>query len=340
MANLVLSAKCYMFTWSRCAATEDDAREFQCEVGDKLERLFPNALFSVGVELHAEVEDKPFHVHAGVIRENSKQMKLGKRLDIRGVHPNIKVHKRDRQGLKSALEYPCKEDEMPLFNWDEDVFGTLLDEIDGENVNPNCSTYKAREDSAMAAAMEAPSYDDAMELLRNEIPAQFVFRQKDIQAYFKNFFKPPFEIKYAMDTFNKPPIDWASVNDRASVVIIGDPQMGKTFWALAHFRCPLFVSDIDKLREFNPTHHDGIVFDDFSCSHWPMDPIKNLFDRELARDIRCRYQSICIPAGTKKIFCTNNIDSLRHKEHHLQSEADQQAVESRQHLIYVTERLF
>lgn len=89
------------------------------------------------------------------------------------------------------------------------------------------------------------------------------------------------------------------------LVVWGDSGTGKTMWATSLFANPLVVSHMDRLRDFNPDRHDGIVFDDMGFAHLPREACIHLVDTELARDIHCRYTTAHIPAGTKKVFTSN-----------------------------------
>ena len=90
-----------------------------------------------------------------------------------------------------------------------------------------------------------------------------------------------------------------------SVVLSGNAGVGKTQYALAHFENPLLISHIDKLKEFDPSFHDGLVFDDMDFSHWPLSAQKHLLDWSEPREINVKHSIAHIPARTKKIFTCN-----------------------------------
>lgn len=91
----------------------------------------------------------------------------------------------------------------------------------------------------------------------------------------------------------------------ASAVVIGNPGIGKTEFALAHFENPLIVSHVDKLKEYDPTFHDGIVFDDMDFRHWPACSQKHLLDWTQDREINVKHAIAYIPKHTRKIFTCN-----------------------------------
>lgn len=99
----------------------------------------------------------------------------------------------------------------------------------------------------------------------------------------------------------EPITDWTQ-----SVVLVGPSGVGKTEFALAHFKNPLLVSDIDQLLDFDEGTHDGIVFDDMDFTKESRNAQISIADQTMHRAIRCRYRSPVIPRATKKVFTCNN----------------------------------
>lgn len=95
-------------------------------------------------------------------------------------------------------------------------------------------------------------------------------------------------------------------------VLIGPTGCGKSIWA--KWRAPkpaLWVTDLDVLKEFKPTFHKSIIFDDMTfrktetfngySRSWQI----YLADWNDTRTIRCRHTNATIPANTVKIFTGN-----------------------------------
>lgn len=102
-------------------------------------------------------------------------------------------------------------------------------------------------------------------------------------------------------------IRWPLITDwSVSHVVCGQSNIGKTEWAKQHFPggC-LVVSQMDDLKEFDASKHDGIVFDDMCFTHMPRQAQIHITDIDDDRSIYCRYGNAHIPANTKKIFTTN-----------------------------------
>lgn len=109
--------------------------------------------------------------------------------------------------------------------------------------------------------------------------------------------------KHRLDEYpNWEPItDWST-----SHLIIGPANIGKTEFAKAHFPDGfLFVRHIETLLKFDPEIHTGIVFDDMAFRHMPRESQIHLLDVDNPSDIHVRYQTVHIPANTKKIFTCN-----------------------------------
>jgi hypothetical protein len=100
--------------------------------------------------------------------------------------------------------------------------------------------------------------------------------------------------------------DWEPItNWNRAIILWGDSGIGKTGFALAHFRNPLMVTHMDDMKQFQAEVHDGIVFDDMAFNHLPREAQIHLVDYDFARTIHARYVAARIPARTKKIFTTN-----------------------------------
>ncbi len=92
-------------------------------------------------------------------------------------------------------------------------------------------------------------------------------------------------------------------------MVWGEPGIGKSQWAKAHFKKGeyLLVTDIDDIRKYDHTKHKAIIMDD--CDDWllklPRTKALNWVDAKDQRSIRARYETIKISKGTKRIICTN-----------------------------------
>lgn len=295
----------HVITWSQCATERDAARAFMYEALDAVERTLrlvdAEDRVSAGVEQH---EDGNYHVHIGLVRAQNKMVKVGRRLDVQGIHPNVQPHVPTTASLRAALAYPLKEDEEGMVMFDEDI-EDLFDPPPGRTAAP------ADRPNAWRNAMEAASYEDALEILRVEEPREYILRHREIVEFFSKYFAPEFTPTYTVDQFVLDPIDWDDVPLRNSVVVTGPPNLGKTQYSIAQLgEKPFLCTHIDVLRKFNGSIHTGILFDEISIAAWPPTAVINILDRELPRDIHVRYGTVHLPPGIRKIFCVNALASL------------------------------
>jgi len=102
--------------------------------------------------------------------------------------------------------------------------------------------------------------------------------------------------------------NWPLIKDWSkTIVVMGPSGVGKTEWALCHFKNPLLVSEIDQLLDYDPVEHDGIIFDDLDLEKLSRNEQIAFVDQTMPRAIRCRYRSPVIPRHTKKIFTCNSM---------------------------------
>lgn len=243
-----------------------------------------------------------------MVRHTNKAVSIGQRLDVQSVHPNVSTHVPTKDSKIAALTYPLKEDEQGYKSFGDDVD---LEEVITDSRSGGRGGGGGGNQGAWSDALAATSYDAAMEILREKEPKDYVTRHRDISSFFKTYFAPKFKPTYGLDDFLLAPIDWDSVPKRNSVVIVGPPNLGKTQYALAQLgECPLFVTHIDHVARFDPTVHTGILFDEVSFKKFPPSSFVSVLDRELPRQIHCRYKVAEIPADVKKIICTNDLENV------------------------------
>ncbi len=140
-------------------------------------------------------------------------------------------------------------------------------------------------------------YEDCWENHRETMPQYWRAAREAIRVFHPDVTTGSFD----MDDFTRPPItDWSK-----SVILHGQAGIGKTQYALAHFKSPLLVSDKNDLGQFNTRKHDGIVFDDMTFVDWTREEQLHIVEQEVPKSIRILYGTKRIPAHTKKIFTTN-----------------------------------
>lgn len=95
---------------------------------------------------------------------------------------------------------------------------------------------------------------------------------------------------------------------RYTQILWGSAGLGKTEFAKRILPNALFANDVDDLGHYDPSIHDGIIFDDMDLNFLPRSAQIFMVDVDNNRSIRCRYFNAFIPKNTKKIFITNVFD--------------------------------
>ena len=106
--------------------------------------------------------------------------------------------------------------------------------------------------------------------------------------------------KYELKDYHLNPLDLSK-----TCVLIGPTNIGKTWFALAHFKNPLLVRHLDDLKSL--THeHDGIVFDDFLALDLSRQCQIHISDMDLPSSINVKHSKVTIPARLPRIFTGND----------------------------------
>lgn len=113
------------------------------------------------------------------------------------------------------------------------------------------------------------------------------------------------EIGYTLSTFS--PI-WTEREWGYSTILWGVSGIGKTSFLKARFPTALFVTHLDDLKLFVASEYEAIIFDDMEFKYLPRTAQIHLLDSSDDRSIHIRYGTALIPARTRKLFTTNEID--------------------------------
>lgn len=208
------------------------------------------------------------HFHAWINYDIKQETKNPRYFDCAGVHPNVMF--KPGAGWQSY----CKKDKDFISNLEQNPF---------------------------AVALSLPSLEAAIDHLWVARPQLMAVNADRVE---KNFAKKMTVAKPIKQYFG--PWKWPSLENIESVVLMGPSNIGKTQFAKSHFNNPLFISQMDRLKEFKPDVHDGIIFDDMDFTHMPRSSQIHITDFEEQRDIHSRYANAVVPAETKKIFTCNH----------------------------------
>lgn len=260
-----ISAKNIFLTYPKATIIPDELYDYL-----STKRAIKNC--RIATEKHKDGSD---HCHALVEFVSKQDIRDEREFDYKEYHPNIQT----ARNIQASRKYLEKEGNYQDYGSD---FGTRTSLYD-----------KANE-------MDEPSF---YEYCREErIPFQYA-------EHAWKFTKGTFTIEEPRtegtirEDLSRLRLD---KDDRRSIIIIGTSGIGKTTWAIREAPKPtLFVSHIDRLRDFNPKVHKSIVFDDLTFKHMPITAQISIVDRDMPRDIHIRYGVASIPEGVVKIFTCN-----------------------------------
>lgn len=207
------------------------------------------------------------------------------------------------KGEQSKEEFDEMKEEGPNYGLNADVY-----EYGAIPQKPKKKQSKADDNLVYDAVLDAPSVRAGMDILKSKRSRDYCLYGEQIERNVKRHKVVPTTGLYNIDDFLK-----SALSLDKPTLLCGSSNTGKTQFALAHFVNPLMVSHPDRLKLLSPDH-DGIVFDDMSFKHWPVEAVIHLLDSECDREIHIRYGTVTIPAGTKKIFTHNTSNPFYNPE--------------------------
>lgn len=120
----------------------------------------------------------------------------------------------------------------------------------------------------------------------------------------------------------------------------GGPDTGKTQFALAQFERPLYVRHQDHLVDFDINRHDGIVMDEMSFTHWPVNSVICLLNKKDPAQVHVRYTTALLPAGVRIIFCSNE-EHIFYNPGNPNIEPSQiESIKAKVQVVHVTRKMF
>lgn len=166
--------------------------------------------------------------------------------------------------------------------------------------------------------------------IAREHPALWCQYRRAFEEY-RNMLRVNVTHQYSMEQFNRNPLDLSK-----PCLLVGDTNLGKTAFALAHFKKPLLCKHIDDLKKLED--HDGIVFDDMSFKHCPPEFIIALLEWNQPSSLHARHFNAFMPARMPRIFTHNTADIFFPEKTTPQHQQD--AINRRYRIEYVDEPLF
>nr|ALB26104.1 replication associated protein [Okra enation leaf curl virus] len=226
--RFLINSKNYFLTYPKCSLTKEEAlsqiKNFQTPTSKKYIKICR--------ELHENGEP---HLHVLIQFEGKYKCQNQRFFDLVSpsrsahFHPNI-------QGAKSSSDVKSYIDK------DGDTLEWGEFQIDGRSARGGQQTAN----DAYAAALNAGSKSEALRVIKELAPKDYVLQFHNLNANLDRIFTPPVEVyvsPFSSSSFDQVPEEleeWAAENvvDAAarphrpqSIVIEGDSRTGKTMWA-------------------------------------------------------------------------------------------------------------
>lgn len=265
-----INAKSFSLTFPQCDASKE-------ELLHHLQQMQP---VYVGVCREAHESGAP-HLHAAVFFKKKKNIKDAKHFDFNGFHCNIQATKRESLWVK----YLKKDGDFI-------ESGTIPAQYSSRctSQNPNPITLSS------VSSEELFDY-----CVTNHVGYGYYNEEKRRRSTVSYDILEDTELHGTMDL-----ILHATSMPEKTVVLIGRSGAGKSTWAKKNIPKPaLFVTHLDKLKEFKTNYHKGIIFDDMDFNHHPLTSQIHLVDQDDPRAIHVRYGTVDVPARVPKIFTCN-----------------------------------
>ncbi|QTJ62755.1 Replication associated protein [Tomato interveinal yellowing virus] len=223
-----INFKNYFLTFPKCSLTKEEALSQLQNIQTPTNKKY----IKVCRELH---EDGEPHLHVLIQFEGKYQCTNNRFFDLVSptrsahFHPNI-------QGAKSSSDVKSYIDK------DGDTIDWGEFQIDGRSARGGCQNAN----DAAAEALNAGSAENAMAIIREKLPKDFIFQYHNLKSNLDRIFQEPpapYVSPFLSSSFNQVPEeleDWVADNVMSaaarpwrpiSIVIEGDSRTGKTMWA-------------------------------------------------------------------------------------------------------------
>lgn len=283
-----LQGKQHFYTWPQCPLSAQ-------AVVDKFSNQWPVKNHAVCEEKH---EDGTPHLHAW--------FEYTKRIDCRNLD---QLHMVAQDGTVYKGHYKKADRNAIGYVFKDGVFITSLSEDDQAAAIAKWDSHQAKGDGwpGVIKLAKGGDIDQALDLLYLVNPRDAVMQgPAKLRGNLSAMSKKRKENPCTDMKFSPPPAVGLWDRTKYSLVLVGPAKTGKTCFAMSCFENPLKCNRFDKLKEFDPKIHDGIVFDDMSFFGFKRDNVVAVTTVEMDSDVNVKYAMVVIPASTPRVF-TNNI---------------------------------
>nr|UUV61375.1 C1 [Tomato mottle leaf curl virus] len=308
-----IHSKNYFLTYPKCSLTKEEALSQLLGLRTPVNKLFVR----VARELH---EDGEPHLHVLIQFEGKFQCTNERLFDLVSTtrsahfHPNI-------QGAKSS------SDVKSYVEKDGDFIDHGVFQIDGRSARGGQQSAN----DTYAKVLNAGSVMEALNILREEQPKDFVLQHHNIRSNLQRIFQeapepwvPPFPLssftevpeemqEWADDYFGRDPA--ARPERPISIIIEGDSRTGKTMWARALGPHNYLSGHLYFNSRVYSNEADYNVIDDVTPQYLKMKHWKELIGAQRDWQSNCKYgKPVQIKGGIPSIVLCNPGEGASYKD--------------------------
>ncbi|UMM45345.1 replication enhancer protein [Galium leaf distortion virus] len=308
-----VQSKNYFITYPQCSLSKEEALQQLQQIQTPVNKLY----IKICRELHENGEP---HLHVLVQFEgkfvctNNRLFDLVSPTRSAHFHPNI-------QGAKSSSDVKSYiEKDGDTLEWGEF-------QIDGRSARGGCQTAN----DSYAKALNAGGVLEALQVLKEEQPADFVKHFHNLRANFEKIFAKapePWVPPYPLSSFTNVPEDMQAWSDEyfgvdpaarpvrpRSIIIEGSSRTGKTMWARSLGSHNYISGHLD----FNPrVYSDEVeynVIDDVAPTYLKLKHWKELIGAQRDWQSNCKYgKPVQIKGGIPSIVLCNPGEGSSYKD--------------------------
>lgn len=162
-------------------------------------------------------------------------------------------------------------------------------------------------DAILEEALKFDNSLEAMNYIKQKDRLWYISSQKQIRQFIDGeIIDRSNRGTYDAGQFNTPLLDLQSTDHKhKAVVLIGPTGMGKTQWALAHFKNPVHIRDKNDYARITDVT-DGLVLDDLDQMHWHPLSLLKLVECETNVTMNVKYGAKIIRAGMPRFIIANS----------------------------------
>lgn len=166
------------------------------------------------------------------------------------------------------------------------------------------SCKKLNTKDCWSMALQSKTKDIALKLIKENRPETYICKKRVISENLDQEFgiitKPNFS------TFIIP---FKNVWDGLAHVFVGPTNIGKTNYALSHFKNPVHIKGIQNFGRISSNAEicDGIVIDDVSLCNFSAHEVLGIVDLAYENNINIKYSIGYLPAFCPRIICMNSL---------------------------------